>query len=132
MESNKRMHRRRFIQGSMALLGAGPAVANSDLGQVASVPGQVYTVSDPSQWHLQATFDSGATIWIVTRPDASFQEQLASRELARGLRNLGLAREPIQAAMPGAQPSPSDSVFSLTVERERFKHPEACEIAREQ
>lgn len=133
MESNKRMHRRRFIQGSMALLGAGSAAANSDLGQVASMPGHSYTGSDPAQWHLRATFDSGQTIWIITKlPDASFQEQLASRELARGLRNLGLAREPIQAAMPGAEPSPSDSVFSLTVERERFKHPEACEIAREQ
>jgi hypothetical protein len=131
MDSHK-MHRRRFIQGSMAMLGAGSVTAKSEFARTASAPDDPHTARDPAQWRLQATFDSGQPIWILTKPEASFQEQLASRELARGLRNLGLAREPIQAAMTGAEPSPSDSTFSLTVERERFKHPEAYEIAREQ
>jgi hypothetical protein len=131
MKSNQQMHRRRFIQGSMALFGAGSVAAKSGLGRAASLPQDSPSVAPPAQWRFQAAFDSGQTFWILTRPDASFQEQLASRELARGLRNLGLARAPIQAAVLGAQPGPSDSVFSLTLEREGFKHPEAYEIARE-
>ncbi len=132
MESSKRIHRRQFIQDSMALLGAGSAATKSHFARVPSAPGNSYTASDSAQWHLQATFDPGQAVWILTRPEASFQEQLASRELARGLRNLGLVRDPIQAAMAGAQPGALDSVFSLTVKREDFKHPEAYEIAREQ
>jgi hypothetical protein len=115
----------------MALLGAGSVAANGGLGRSTSAPQDSHNAADLAQWTFQVAFDSGQTFWILTKPEASFQEQLASRELARGLRNLGLAREPIQAATSGAQPGPSDSVFSLTVERERFKHPEAYEIARE-
>lgn len=130
MGSDKQIHRRQFIQDSMALLSAGSVVANGDF---ARLPSALYSddAGHPAQWHLRAAFDSGQRVWILTRPEASFQEQLASRELARGLRNLGLVREPIQGAMSGAQPAPVDSIFSLTVKREDFKHPQAYEIAQE-
>ena len=94
MKSNQGMHRRRFIQRSMGLLGAGSVAANSGLSTAASVPQDSQSAAHPAQWRFQAAFDSGQTFWILTRPEASFQEQLASRELARGLRNLGLARPP--------------------------------------
>jgi hypothetical protein len=67
----------------------------------------------------------------MREPHSGFPEQLASCELARGLRNLGLASEPIQAVLgEGARPA-SGFVFSLTVKKDAFKHPEAYEISNE-
>jgi len=131
MKSNRRIPRRQFMQDSMALLAAGPAATSGNLASHTSTPGWSSPDNESQRWHLHGTFNSGRTVWILTRPEASFQEQLASRELARGLRNLGLAREPIQAAMPGAEPAASDSVFTLAVKRANFRHPEAYDIARE-
>ncbi|MGO9272669.1 MAG: hypothetical protein ACLQOO_20945 [Terriglobia bacterium] len=132
MKSNKRVHRRQFIQDSMAILGAGSVAANTALTRIPPPAGGAPSVSNAVEWQLQGTLDSGQKTWILTRPEPSFQEQLASRELARGLRNLGLAREPIQATVSGDEPAASDSVFSLTLRREDFKHPEAYAIWREQ
>ena len=53
------------------------------------------------------------------------------RELARGLRNLGLTREPIQAPTSGAEPGTADVVFTLRVDKQIFTHPEAYEITQE-
>ncbi|MGH9447255.1 MAG: hypothetical protein ACRD3O_16190, partial [Terriglobia bacterium] len=64
----------------------------------------------------------------MTEPEAGFQEQFAAKELARGLRNLGLAREPQSASIQGAEPGTSDFVFSLAIRKDGFKHPEAYEI----
>jgi hypothetical protein len=80
---------------------------------------------------MQATSGPSAALWILLEPDAGFKEKLAARELARGLRSLGLGREPIQAALGSAEPGKQDLVFSLTVNKEAFKHPEAYEIATE-
>jgi hypothetical protein len=126
MKSRKQIHRRQFIQDSMTLLGAGSTVASNGFARRAAAP----RTADAAPWQLQATLESGQAVWILTRPDAGFQEQLAARELVRGLRNLGVAREPIQAARPGAEPRPADAVFSLSVKSEGFKHPEAYEIVR--
>ena len=63
--------------------------------------------------------------------EAGFQMQLAGRELARGLRNLGLAREPIVAPKAGTEPATSDTVFTLAVNQGAFQHPEAYEISQE-
>ena len=132
MKSNQRVRRRQFLQDSMAILGAGSVAADSPLARIPPLGGDSPSVSNAIQWQLPGTLDSGQRVWILTRPDASFQEQLASRELARGLRNLGLTREPIQAAVSGAEPATADFVFSLTIRREDFKHPEAYAILREQ
>ena len=80
---------------------------------------------------MQASFGSTDTVWILREPSSSFPEQLASCELARGLRNLGLAREPVQALLRGGEAPASGFVFSLAVNKEAFKHPEAYEIAHE-
>ena len=55
-------------------------------------------------------------------PSARFQEQIAARELARGLRNLGVVQEPRQAKAGDAESAASDFVFSLEVEKQAFKH----------
>jgi hypothetical protein len=48
---------------------------------------------------MQARFGSTDKVWIFREPHSGFPEQLASCELARGLRSLGLAREPVQALL---------------------------------
>ena len=70
-------------------------------------------------------------MWILVRPEAEFQEQLAARELARGLRNLGFARDPIQAAVQNVEPRSEDFVFSLELNPRDFEHPETYEIAQQ-
>jgi hypothetical protein len=80
---------------------------------------------------MQASTGALAAVWILLEPNAGFKEKLAARELARGLRSLGLAHEPIQAATGSGEPGGQDLVFSLTVNREAFRHPEAYEIANE-
>jgi hypothetical protein len=80
---------------------------------------------------MQAKFGSTETVWILREPNSSFPEQFASCELARGLRNLGLAREPVQSLVGEGEQPASGFVFSFSVKKEAFKHPEAYEIAHE-
>jgi hypothetical protein len=120
MDKNQGVDRRKFIQGSVSLLGA---------TSLAAWKGQAHPMDAKSpNLQMQATFGSKQSVWILTEPGAGFQEQLAARELARGLRNLGLAREPKQAAAGGAETASADYVFSLLVDKQAFKHPEAYEI----
>ncbi len=68
------------------------------------------------------------TCWILNTPECTFQERLAARELLRGLRKLGFAAEPKLALLNGVRPAPSDSVFTITVAPDEFKHREGYEI----
>jgi hypothetical protein len=80
---------------------------------------------------MRAKFGSQNTVWIVREPQAGFQEQFASCELARGLRNLGLVSDPVQAVLgEGAMPA-SGFVFTLAVKKDLAKHPEAYQISNE-
>ena len=114
--------RRQFIQGSATLIGA-PAFA----GWV-SAGGAAETGT--SNLKMPAKFKPTQAVWILVEPRAGFQEQLAARELARGLRNLGLVQEPTQAKAGAAEAAASDFVFSLAVDKQTFKDPEAYEIAQ--
>jgi len=130
MKPSHRMGRRRFLQKSAGFLGTSTLVSGT------GSPGSRATTrtSDglqASDLKMQSRLDPSATVWILLQPDAGFKEKLASRELARGLRNLGLAREPRQAALGSAQPEPADTVFSLWVGKESFKLHEAYQIALE-
>jgi hypothetical protein len=130
MKPSHRMGRRKFLQNSAGLLGT------STLLPGASLPGSHATslsAGGPqvSNFTMQSRLDPAATVWILLQPEAGFKEKLAARELARGLRNLGLAQEPRQAPLAGAQPGAADTVFSLLVGKERFRHHEAYEIALE-
>jgi hypothetical protein len=80
---------------------------------------------------MSAPFAAAQGVWILMEREAGFQMQLAGRELARGLRNLGLAREPIVAPKAGTEPATSDTVFTLAVNQGALQHPEAYEISRE-
>ena len=80
---------------------------------------------------MQTQFAPSRTVWILVRPEAEFQEQLAARELARGLRNLGFAHQPIQPTLQHVEPRAEDFVFSLQVNSKAFQNPEAYEITQQ-
>lgn len=130
MKPRHRMGRRKFLQNSAGFLGTGTLLsrANSPAGQATS---PAATGPQASNLRMQSQWAPSATVWILLQPDAGFKEQFAARELARGLRNLGLARELRQGALTGAQPGAADTVFSLSVGKVPFKHHEAYEIALE-
>lgn len=133
IKPEKNMNRRKFIQDSGALLGAGALLARSGALEASGAglsPTGTNGALSPGAPDLRMKAKLGAvnSIWILTAPDASFQEQFASKELARGLRNLGLAQELRQASIQGAEPGLTDLVFDLAVRKEEFNDPEAYEI----
>lgn len=124
--------RRRFLRDSALCLGArsfgagtapalslaataGPGAGNPAGGQTGSL-------------QMKANFNPSQVVWIVRQPGSAFEQKFASLELARGLRQLGLASSLVEAAQDDATPSAGHFVFSLGVEKDRFKHPEAYEI----
>jgi hypothetical protein len=111
-------------------------MANAGLpvkGGTAARPGlpQNGPTFDSNGLKMQAKFGSPDSVWIIREAQAGFQEQWASRELARGLRNLGLAREPVQIVVNEGEVPPSSLVFFLSLDRQKLKHPEAYEISHE-
>jgi hypothetical protein len=134
MPSPKRTNRRGFIKSSTALLVAGASVGQSSKPEAArTLSAELASGTgggSPAALEMQAVAGSAKAVWILTEPGASFQEQFASKELARGLRNLGFAREPHRASLQGAEPGEHDVFFRLEVLRNRFNHPEAYEIVQ--
>jgi hypothetical protein len=115
------------------MLGAGPLLASAREAQAprkSVVKAAVPTAPNPNL-RMFTPCMCAQGVWILMEREAGFQMQLAGRELARGLRNLGLAREPIVAPKAGTEPATSDTVFTLAVNQGAFQHPEAYEISRE-
>lgn len=133
MKMKKYASRREFLQESMALWGAGAYASRADgrVPETSAPDSSVQGVTDNGR--LSMNFGPGAhqKVWILAPAGASFQERLASKELARGLRNLGLAHTPVEAVVSGAEPGTADVVFTLRVNKEAFKDPEAYEIVQE-
>ncbi len=121
MFKNESINRRKFIQGSVSLVGAKPLAAWAGASQGLGIR--------KAGLRMQATFKRYQTVWILVGSAATFQEQLAATELARGLRNLGLVRPPQHAEMGSVETGASDLVLSLVIDRQAFKDPEAYEIA---
>lgn len=122
----KAFDRRRFLQDSTALLGAGAMLS----APVSAATQTENPAIARQNLRLRAKFESGQSVWILAPADSDFKVRLAARELARGLRNLGLTSEPIQAAMQSAEPDANVCVFRLEVDRQAFRSPEAYEIVR--
>ncbi len=134
MKINRRMGRRKFLEDSTALLGAGSLLAGAgEASPRASTSASGAPAVEPAGHELnlqmQAKVGPAPRVWILVEAAPGFRVKLAARELARGLRNLGVAQEPIQATLPGAEPGPADSVFTLAVAKESFQHPDAYEIS---
>jgi len=134
MKVSNRMGRRKFLQGSTAALGAGSLLGGAAellAAESAGRAGTTHRESGSPNLQMQAKFEPAQVVWILVEPAVGPQGQRAARELARGLRSLGLVREPIQAPLPGATPAATDFVFSLTLNQDAFKHPEAYQVAQE-
>ena len=114
MGKNQRIDRRKFMQGSVSLIGA------KSFSRWKAAGGAWETMN--TSLTMQATSDGRQTACILTGSGVTFQEQLAARELARGLRNLGLVREPRLRNGCGRDRA-SDFVFSLLVDKQAFRHP---------
>lgn len=128
MKTYGKTGRRRFLQNSAALLGSGPLLPNAIGANLQ--PGLAANRSSDLRLKMPSRMESDQVVWIILDPRAGFQERLASKELARGLRNLGCARDPIQATAAEATPKSNALVFKLSVNRAEFKDPEEYEIIR--
>ncbi len=133
MKRNKQIGRRQFLQQSAALWGAGTCAANATGRAPATAAADASIEGLPDNGRLKMAFgpEGRQKVWIVAPAGASFQERLATKELARGLKNLGLARAPVEAASSEAEAGAGDVVFALRVDKEAFKNPESYEIAQE-
>ena len=134
MKGHKRIGRRKFLQDSTALVGAGSLLTGPGQPTPAAAldPSAENLKAQEPSLQMQSRFEPTQTVLILVGPESGFKERLASRELARGLRNLGLAHAPIQAERRTAEPRASDFVFRLEVDRQAFQHPEAYEIAQQE
>jgi hypothetical protein len=133
LKKRKGIDRREFLQGSAALLGAG-SIYPAEGGRVAREPGHGKNksrITDNGRFSMNLALGPKRKVWILGPAEAGFQERLASKELARGLRKLGLVRPPIEAAGSAAETGTEDIVFTLRVDQEPFKDPEAYEIRQE-
>lgn len=132
MKQRKGIGRREFLQGSAALLGAGsfhPA-DGSPARTSGRNPNRDATIGN-SRLSMKVTPGQNQKAWILAPTGGGFQERLAGKELARGLRKLGLSRTPIEAVGSGAEPGADDIVFTLRVDKRAFKDSEAYEIHQE-
>ncbi len=130
MKQRKGIGRREFLQGSAALLGAGSLhPAEGATARTTSRNENSSIIADDGRLSMKLAVGANRRVWILAPADAGFQERLASKELARGLRKLGLTRSPIEAVGSGAEPRAEDVIFTLRVDKESFKDAEAYEIA---
>ncbi len=124
-----RIGRRHFLRNTAIGLGIAPIIP--DLARAEAMGEQPRPAPASNALAMRATFDVKAPIWIVREPNSGFKQELASKELARGLRNLGLAANAIEATAGSDQPPASSLVFTLSTSRESIRNPESYEIANE-
>ena len=123
--------RRQFLRKSALGLCALPLIPGMASAESPGTTQKKGAAPNSNAVSMRATFDSKAPIWIVREPNSGFQQQLASRELARGLRNLGLARDPVQAMVGEGHPPATSLVFSLSTSRQSIRNPQSYEISNE-
>jgi len=121
MKTDRRVNRREFGQAT--------ATAAVALGQMAL--SRHAWAQEPATKVKTEKPAATRAFWILTSPRRTVQELLAARELARGMRKLGVAKQPKVAELRSAQPTKQDSVFVIEVVPDRFSHREAYEIATE-
>jgi hypothetical protein len=131
VKQRKGIGRREFLQGSAALIGARSFhPINGGAARTSNSNEDDRAVVDNSRLNMKLAVGANRKVWILAPANAAFQERLASKELARGLRKLGLANTPIEGA-GAAEPDADDIVFTLQVDKDAFKDPEAYEIRLE-
>ena len=126
MKSYGKTGRRRFLQGSAALFGTGSLLP--DTAAAGPQPGGIAKAFPDLRLRMTSRLAPDQIVWIILDPSAGFQERLASRELARGLRKLGCVRDPVQASAGEGVPETNALVFKLSVTKGAFTDPESYEI----
>jgi hypothetical protein len=89
MRPFQRIGRRQYLCDSALGMGAAPLVTGAPLPANWGTPAhtaltQNSPTSNSNSLRMLAGFGSIESVWIVREPQAGFQEQLASCELARG------------------------------------------------
>jgi hypothetical protein len=124
-----RLGRRKFLRDCAVGLAAAPLVSRaSEFSGEMGVEPQTTANSLPAK----PVAHSNKSVWILRGKDADFAEVLAWRELVRGLRNLGFARESVQAVAGEGEVPSTATVFFLSTDAQRFKGPEGYEIIQEE
>src|SRR5271163_2265436 len=113
MSIKKSIDRRKFLQDSALCLGAGSLTAGAKTSlTLASAPasgiGTPVSSGPAGDLQMKASFSPSQVVWIVRQRESGLEQKMASRELARGLRNLGLGSEPIEAGPGTATPASRD------------------------
>jgi hypothetical protein len=121
--------RRHFLRNTAIGMGLAPIIPN--LARADARGEQSRPAPSANAVAMRATFDANAPLWIVREPNSGFKQELASKELARGLRNLGLEGNAVEATARSGQPPASSLVFTLSTSRESIRNPESYEIANE-
>jgi hypothetical protein len=123
--------RRTFLKQAAALVGATRSFGSVVLAGDGPPIGQRGDAAAGTAIRMRSTLPGSSEIWILASPGAGFQETWACRELARGLRQLGVARDPVPAAPASGQPPPDAFVFTLGVQADASRHVEVSEVAQE-
>ncbi len=110
--------RREFLAASASSVIASASAVHAN--SWAATPGE------PSQ---EKVVDPGGIFWILTVPNPSFHEQLAAKELERGIRKLRFSQQQRRGFVSGPVTDKKDFLFEIRTEPGRFKHPEAFEVA---
>ncbi len=131
MKRKQDIGRRQFLQKSAALWGAGAYAATGVSRAPAQTAPGSSALSDNGRLKMAFGPEGRQKVWIMAADEASFQQRLATKELARGLKKLGLARAPVATFEGEAKPAGGDVVFVLQADPESFKDPEAYEVAQE-
>ena len=134
MTTKQPMGRRKFLRDSAICVGAGSLLAGTSpalnvANSAAAGQGAPVSGGQSGDIRMKGRLGHSQVVWI-TRQNSGFEQRFASRELARGLQNLGLTQEPIEAAVGSATPASGDFVFALSADKSRFQNPEAYEIVQ--
>ena len=110
--------RREFLAASASSVIASASAVHAN--SWAATPGE------PSQ---EKVLDPVGIFWILTVPNPSFHEQLAAKELERGIRKLRFSQQQRRGFLPGPVTDKKDLRFEISTEPGRFKHSEDFEVA---
>ncbi len=83
----------------------------------------------PGESSQEKVLDPVGIFWILTVPNPSFHEQLAAKELERGLRKLRFSQPQRRGFVPGPVTEKQDFRFEISTETGRFKNSEDFEVA---
>ena len=104
------------------------ASASSVMASASAVHANTWPVT-PGESSQEKELDPVGIIWILTVPDPSFHEELAAKELERGIRKLRIPQQLRRGPLPGPVTDKKDLRVEVGTGQGKFHHPDAFEIA---